>query len=104
MTTNFDMIGRDEIDDLEAILSISNSDVDEIVHTVKAESDESIELAVHACAKGYLVLADAFFPGWVAHVGERPVPIHRADYLLRAVELEAGDSVVRFEYRPNWPR
>ncbi len=39
MTTNFDMIGRDEIDDLEAILSISNSDVDEIVHTVKAESD-----------------------------------------------------------------
>ena len=39
MTTNFDMIGRDEIDDLEAILSISNSDVDEIVHTVKAEAD-----------------------------------------------------------------
>ncbi len=39
MTTNFDLIGRDEINDLEAILSISNSDVDEIVHTVKAESD-----------------------------------------------------------------
>ena len=39
MTTNFDMIGRDEINDLEAILSISNSDVDEIVHTVKAESE-----------------------------------------------------------------
>ena len=39
MTTNFDLIGRDEIDDLEAILSISNSDVDEIVHTVKAEAD-----------------------------------------------------------------
>src|SRR3954447_381767 len=39
MTTNFDMIGREEIDDLEAILSISNSDVDEIVHTVRAEAD-----------------------------------------------------------------
>ncbi len=39
MTTNFDMIGRDEIDDLEAILSISNSDVDAIVHTVKADAD-----------------------------------------------------------------
>ena len=39
MTTNFDMIGRDEVDDLEAILSITNSDVDEIVHTVRAESD-----------------------------------------------------------------
>src|SRR6478736_6576735 len=39
MTTNFDMIGRDEIDDLEAILSITNSDVDEVVHTVRAEAD-----------------------------------------------------------------
>ncbi len=39
MTTNFDMIGRDDVNDLEAILSISNSDVDEIVHTVKAEAD-----------------------------------------------------------------
>ena len=39
MTTNFDMIGRDEVDDLEAILSITNSDVDEVVHTVRAEAD-----------------------------------------------------------------
>ena len=39
MTTNFDMIGRDEIDDLEAILSITNSDVEEVVHTVRAEAD-----------------------------------------------------------------
>src|SRR4051794_41204584 len=39
MNTNFDMIGRDEVDDLEAILSITNSDVDEVVHTVRAEAD-----------------------------------------------------------------
>ena len=39
MTTNFDMLGRDEINDLEAILSISNSDVDEIQHTVRAHAD-----------------------------------------------------------------
>ncbi|MFM7270369.1 MAG: ferritin-like domain-containing protein [Actinomycetes bacterium] len=39
MTTNFDMLGRDEINDLEAILSISNSDVAEIQHTVRAHAD-----------------------------------------------------------------
>src|SRR3954452_19057297 len=39
MTTNFDMIGREEIDDLEAILSITNTEVDEVVHTVRAEAD-----------------------------------------------------------------
>ena len=39
MTTNYDMLGRDELNDLEAILSISNSDVDEVIHTVRANSD-----------------------------------------------------------------
>ena len=39
MTTNYEMIGREDVNDLEAILSISNSDVDEIVHTVRAEAD-----------------------------------------------------------------
>ena len=39
MATNQEMIGREDVNDLEAILSISNSDVDEVLHTVKAESD-----------------------------------------------------------------
>ena len=39
MATNQEMIGREDINDLEAILSISNSDVDEVLHIVKAESD-----------------------------------------------------------------
>jgi hypothetical protein len=39
MATNQEMIGRDELDDLEAILSITNSDVDEIQHVIRANSD-----------------------------------------------------------------
>jgi hypothetical protein len=39
MATNFEMIGRNEIDDLEAILSITNRDVDEISHVIHANSD-----------------------------------------------------------------
>jgi hypothetical protein len=39
MSTNYEMLGRDDVDDLEAILSITNSDVNEVVHTVRAESD-----------------------------------------------------------------
>src|SRR5262245_22102134 len=39
MTTNNEMIGRDEINDLEAILSISNTDVDAVEHTVGAGFD-----------------------------------------------------------------
>ena len=33
------IIGRDEIDNIEAILSITNTDVDEVEHIVKDNSD-----------------------------------------------------------------
>src|SRR5664279_2655299 len=39
MASNQEMIGRDELDDLEAILSITNSDVDEIQHVIHANSE-----------------------------------------------------------------
>ncbi|MGO9197666.1 MAG: ferritin-like domain-containing protein [Acidimicrobiales bacterium] len=34
-----DMIGRSEIDDIEAILSVSNTDLDEVLHAVRSEYD-----------------------------------------------------------------
>jgi len=39
MSTNQDIIGRDEINDLEAILSVTNTDVDAVAHTVGANLD-----------------------------------------------------------------
>src|SRR3954470_8019315 len=38
-STNHELIGRDEINDLEAILSITNSDVDAAVHNVRSNYD-----------------------------------------------------------------
>ena len=39
MTTNMELIGRDDINDLEAILSVCNTDADAIVHAVKSNAD-----------------------------------------------------------------
>jgi hypothetical protein len=39
MTTNEQMIGRDEINDIEAILAITNTDVDEVSHVVADNAD-----------------------------------------------------------------
>jgi hypothetical protein len=36
---NADIIGRDEINDIEAILSVTNTDVDEVYHVVKDNAD-----------------------------------------------------------------
>jgi hypothetical protein len=38
-TATGDIIGRDDINDLEAILSVSNTDIDEVVHTVEDNAD-----------------------------------------------------------------
>ncbi|MGA1036047.1 MAG: ferritin-like domain-containing protein, partial [Ilumatobacteraceae bacterium] len=37
--TNAEIIGRDDIDDIEAILSVSNVDVDEVEHVVRNNAD-----------------------------------------------------------------
>jgi len=39
MANNMDIIGREDINDLEAILSITNTDVDEIEHAIRANAD-----------------------------------------------------------------
>ena len=39
MTTNEELIGRADINDLEAILSISNKDVNEVIHAVKDNAE-----------------------------------------------------------------
>jgi len=49
---------------------------------------------------GYLVLADTWYPGWVAEVDGHQVPILRANLYFRAVELTAGEHQVTFRFRP----
>jgi hypothetical protein len=39
MSTNEQLIGRDDVNDLEAILSVSNTDVDEVIHAVKDNAE-----------------------------------------------------------------
>jgi hypothetical protein len=68
--------------------------------TIESYEPEQVTLTANLTAPGFLLLNDAFYPGWEATVGERPVPIYQANFLFRAVRLDAGVSKVRFTYRP----
>jgi hypothetical protein len=61
---------------------------------------ERVQLTVDAQTPGFLVLSDLHYPGWKAFVDDDEVPILRANYLFRAVHLDPGSWVVRFEYHP----
>ncbi len=50
--------------------------------------------------RGYLVLRDAWAPGWCATVDGEPQPILKADVAFRSVALREGKHIVEFRYEP----
>jgi len=61
---------------------------------------EHLTLAVDAPARGFVVLSDQFFPGWIATRDGQSVPIVRANYVFRLVEVPGGRSTIEFRYAP----
>lgn len=63
--------------------------------------DEADQVVVETLGGGWLVLTDAFYPGWQVLVDGQPARLYRAYYVLRAVPLGPGAHRVEFRYRPG---
>ncbi|MBI3913095.1 MAG: YfhO family protein [Chloroflexi bacterium] len=109
------------VDDKAALARMRRDDFDPRALLILAEgdalngdgaqrADERVEISEYKTdrvvidarlsAPGYLALTDTWYPGWVARVNGIETPIRRADYIFRAVRLDAGTHRVEFEYRP----
>ena len=60
-----------------------------------------VVVAVDGAEGGWLVLADSWYPGWVARIDGRPAAIYPADSLFRAVSVPPGAQEIEFLYRPT---
>jgi uncharacterized membrane protein YfhO len=49
----------------------------------------------------YLVISQAWFPGWKAYVNGVETPVWRANYAFDAVALPAGHERIEFVYEPR---
>jgi len=67
---------------------------------VTARSPDDLTVEVDAVANGVLVLSEISFPGWRASLDGAPVPLLRADGVLRGVAVPAGHHTVRLWYAP----
>ncbi len=60
-----------------------------------------IELEVDTNGSGFLVINDAYYPGWTAQVDGVQVPIYVANGWVRAIPIDtAGNHSVRLSYEP----
>ena len=67
---------------------------------VVTEKATRVRVSSLTSSSGYVVLADAYDPGWVATVDGRPVEVLRADVGFRAVAVPSGPHDVEFRYEP----
>ncbi len=65
------------------------------------DAPDRLEWETHADAPAFLVVADAWLPGWTATLDGRPQPIHRVQHMLRGVALPAGTHRLRMTYEPE---
>ncbi len=61
---------------------------------------ERVTLETNVNQDSYLVLTDAYYPGWTATIDGQSVSIERADVLFRAIKVPAGAHQIEFRYEP----
>ncbi len=66
----------------------------------QSRQPEHLALEVDAFSEGLLVVNDAFWPGWVARIDGREVPLLASNVIARGVVVPAGRHVVTMDYEP----
>jgi len=62
----------------------------------------TVRATTSADADGFMVVGDRFDAGWRAWVDGREAPVLRANAVLRAVPVPAGEHTVEMRYEPWW--
>lgn len=73
-----------------ATVSLTSYSPRELIYETKSET------------AGSVVFSEIYYPyGWKAYINEEPVDHYRVNYVLRALNVPAGENQIRFEFDPE---
>ena len=69
--------------------------------TLTAYEANRLDFRSYSDKGGLAIFSDIYYPGWTCTVDGQPADILRANYVLRAVQLPAGEHTVVFTFDPQ---
>ena len=61
-----------------------------------------IQYEINSSSAALVLFSEIYYKdGWIAYIDGKEVPIARANFILRALEVPQGKHKVRFEFKPN---
>lgn len=64
-------------------------------------SPEALTYSSQSTTDGFAIFSEVWDSGWQAYIDGQPVPHIRANYILRALKIPAGDHTIDFKYEPK---
>lgn len=84
----------------DAVLPPAGAPAPEAKLRLVSYANTEVVIEVESSGAGYVVLNDVWHAWWTATVNDEEVDILKANVLFRAVQVEAGKSLIRFSFRP----
>jgi hypothetical protein len=63
-------------------------------------TDTRVMIQTQSSTAAFLVLSDAFYPGWQATIDGKPTPIYQTNYIQRGLSVPAGEHLVEYRFEP----
>jgi hypothetical protein len=66
-----------------------------------AQTANEVHYKVNSAQGGVVVFSEIYYPGWTAYIDGEPAEVGRANYVLRALRVPAGQHEIKMEFRPT---
>lgn len=69
--------------------------------SVLDKTPNRLVIKLTSSSPGWFLISDVWYPGWNAWVDGKPVPLLKADYLFRAIQVDKGEHQIIMAYQPK---